>query len=44
MDDSWKDASQVSQEELLDAVQAILNKNNVPENQHPSLGCSIKWK
>ena len=44
MDDSWKDASKVSQEELLNAVQMILKENNAPENQHPSLGCSIKWK
>ena len=43
LDDSWKDPGQVTQEELLEAVEAILNDKDIPD-QHPSLGCSIKWK
>ena len=30
--------------DLRNALDCILNKKPVPENQKPSMGCSIKWK
>lgn len=43
LDDSWKDASKVTQRELHSAVQALLKNQRPPENQIPSMGCNIKW-
>ena len=34
----------VSGEDLLGAVDCLLNKKKVPEEQLPSIGCNIKWK
>lgn len=42
LDDSWKDPSKVTKQELLEAVQALL-KNQPLQKQTPSMGCSIKW-
>ena len=44
IDDSWKDESKVTRHELADAVQALLDGRRPPADQHPSMGCSIKWK
>jgi len=44
MDDYWKDESKVTAEELLPATQAMLNGELAPKVQHPTIGCSIKWK
>lgn len=44
LDNSWKDASKVSQRELFDAVQVLLKGNKVSDDQTASMGCSIKWK
>lgn len=44
LDNSWKDASKVTQRELYDAVQALLKNQKVTEEQTASMGCSIKWK
>ncbi|MDQ6994086.1 MAG: thioredoxin family protein [Mariprofundaceae bacterium] len=44
IDDYWKDESKVSQEELLPAAQAMLEGTEAPKVQHPTIGCSIKWK
>ncbi|MNJ96673.1 thioredoxin-dependent thiol peroxidase [compost metagenome] len=43
LDDSWKDASKVTQRELYNAVQTLLKGEKVSENQTASMGCSIKW-
>ena len=43
LDDSWKDSSQVTQQELLIAAKAMLSGKAPPEKQNPSMGCSIKW-
>ena len=43
LDNSWKDATKVTQQELLSAVHALLNGSTLPE-EIPSMGCSIKWK
>ncbi len=43
IDDYWKDEDKVTQEELMDAANAMLAEQPVPQPQHPSIGCSIKW-
>lgn len=45
LDDSWKDASKVNKKELQLAIESTLNGKLIPpEEQNPSMGCSIKWK
>jgi peroxiredoxin len=44
IDDNWKDESQVKSRDLHDAMIALLNGENPPMDQKPSMGCSIKWK
>lgn len=34
----------VTGEDLRAAVDAVLAGNSVPDEQHPSIGCNIKWK
>lgn len=43
-DDSWKDKSLVEEQELKNAIEMLLANNPAPEEQVPSMGCSIKWK
>lgn len=44
LDDNWQDESAVEKKELRDALDAIVSGQPVAEEQHPSMGCSIKWK
>jgi peroxiredoxin len=44
LDDSWKDASQVDQQDLRRAVEALLAGERPDQDQPASMGCSIKWK
>jgi len=44
LDDSWKDANAVSKEHMKEAVEGVLENKPAPQNQKPSIGCSIKWK
>jgi thiol-disulfide isomerase/thioredoxin len=44
LDDNWKDAANVTREELKEAVKGILAHQPKPATQHPSKGCSIKWR
>jgi peroxiredoxin len=44
LDDSWKDELKVTQQELRDAVDALLNNMEPSLEQYPAMGCSIKWK
>jgi len=44
LDDSWKDATQVTKLELRHAVLELLQDRPAPMTQYPSMGCSIKWK
>lgn len=44
LDDNWKEPSRVTRRELAEALDAILAGREVPAGQHPSMGCSIKWK
>ena len=44
LDDNWQDARSVKEEDLREAVMHVLSKQEAPSPQHPSQGCSIKWK
>jgi len=44
IDDYWKDETKVSAEELLPAAEALTAGEPAPKVQHPTIGCSIKWK
>lgn len=44
LDDSWKDSSKVTRQELLDAVKKLESGQRLEGNQTPSMGCNIKWK
>lgn len=44
IDDNWKEESKVTREELRTAIEALAAGKPVPEEQMPSMGCSIKWK
>lgn len=44
IDDSWKDEAKVTQEELLAAARAMAAGQPAPQPQHPTIGCSIKWR
>ena len=44
LDDNWKEPQKVTKRDLKEAVDMLLEGNNPPEKQFPSLGCSIKWR
>ncbi|MCP5106834.1 MAG: thioredoxin family protein [bacterium] len=44
MDDNWQEPDKVTQRDLKEAIDRILNNHEVDSNQIPSMGCSIKWK
>ena len=44
IDNSWKDASKVTKEDLREAITALIEGQEVDQNQLPSMGCSIKWR
>ncbi len=44
LDNSWKDPSKVTHEEMREAIESLLQNRLVSKTQHPSMGCSIKWK
>ncbi|MFQ5582641.1 MAG: thioredoxin family protein [Mariprofundaceae bacterium] len=44
IDDYWKDEARVTQEELAPAVDALVAGQPAPQPQHPTIGCSIKWR
>ncbi|MFH1284055.1 MAG: thioredoxin family protein [Candidatus Peregrinibacteria bacterium] len=44
IDDSWKDESNVSKQDLADALERLLAGENPDADQKPSTGCSIKWR
>ncbi|MBP7126163.1 thioredoxin family protein [Myxococcota bacterium] len=43
MDDSWQDEGRVTRLDLRDALLALVEGRPVSPDQHPSMGCSIKW-
>jgi peroxiredoxin len=44
IDDSWKDPSKVTRQELAEALDALVAGGRPSVEQKPSLGCSIKWR
>ncbi len=44
LDDNWKNPDKVKRRDLHDAVVALLDGDRPGGEQHPSRGCSIKWK
>jgi len=44
IDDNWKDEEKVKQQELIPAAEALVAGKPAPQPQHPTIGCSIKWK
>ncbi len=44
LDDNWKDAAHVTRQELKTAIERVLAGQEPLEVQHPSMGCSIKWR
>jgi peroxiredoxin len=43
-DDNWQDESTVTSNDLENAVNALLQGQEISFKQVPSMGCSIKWK
>lgn len=44
IDNNWKDETQVTQYDLKNALDHLLNGTPLPQPQYPSIGCSIKWR
>jgi peroxiredoxin len=44
IDDYWKDEAKVTRQELIPAVEALVAGQSAPQPQHPTIGCSIKWR
>ncbi len=44
IDDNWQDENAVTSQELKAALQALADGKPIAEPQHPSMGCSIKWR
>lgn len=44
IDDSWKEPSQVTRRDLASAIESLLAGKPVASDQHPTIGCSIKWR
>ncbi|MEM7495682.1 MAG: thioredoxin family protein [Myxococcota bacterium] len=44
LDDNWKDPAAVTKHDLKEAIDGLLASKPPPREQHPSIGCSIKWK
>ncbi len=44
IDDNWQDPSKVSKRYLRDALSALLEGNDPPEQEVHAVGCTIKWK
>ena len=44
IDDNWQDESKVQQQDLREAIINLAASKPIAEKQHPSMGCSIKWR
>jgi hypothetical protein len=44
IDDNWEHPEQVTRQDLKSALEDILAGRPAPNEQIPSMGCSIKWK
>ncbi len=43
IDDNWQDETKVQKEELKEAIEKLSRGEEIPQEQYPSIGCSIKW-
>ncbi len=41
---NWQELEKVTTHDLADAIEALLAGKMPTPDQHPSMGCSIKWK
>jgi peroxiredoxin len=44
IDDNWKEPDKVTRHELREVLDSIIEGREIPFEQKPSMGCSIKWK
>lgn len=44
IDDNWEQEDKVTRRNLKEAIDFIIAGTGVPDEQIPSMGCSIKWK
>lgn len=44
INDNWQNPKQATQHNLQEAIESLLHDNPPPDNQPPSMGCSIKWQ
>lgn len=44
IDDNWQEPDKATTTELKDAIDTLLRGEKPSPDQHPSMGCSIKWK
>jgi len=44
IDDNWQNPQKVTKHELMAAINAMANGLEMPKEQNPSMGCSIKWR
>ncbi|MBI5198394.1 MAG: thioredoxin family protein [Nitrospirae bacterium] len=44
IDDNWQEPHKVRRKDLRDALNTLIAGEPAPAEQHPSMGCSIKWK
>jgi len=44
INDNWQHPDMVKEHNLKDALESLINGEAAPNNQPPSMGCSIKWK
>lgn len=43
IDDNWKESDKASKHELDMALEALMQGQKPSDDQHPSMGCSLKW-
>lgn len=44
IDDSWRDEAGVTRQELREAMENLVAGRPISQQQHPAMGCSIKWR
>lgn len=44
VDDNWQEPSKVTRHELRNAIEQLIQGNPIDARQHPTIGCSIKWR
>lgn len=44
IDDNWQEPEKITRHELKEALTTLLKNEKPPQDQKPSMGCSIKWK